>query len=187
MANRLIVWRWRAQRLVERAGPAAVAAGILALVTLSAWVVLARATAAETRALALDNEALQRRPLVASTARSAPLTSEQQLIGFEGGFPGQRAMGASYARLWNVALRHGVALKQAEFKLNDVPQDEFLRYTMQLPVAADYASLRAFIVDALAELPSLALEDMSLQRTDSKSLQLQARLNFVLFVRRRSS
>ncbi len=186
MADPLIRWRWRARRLVERAGPPGVAAGVLAVATLLAWAVLGSTNATETRALTADNESLQRRPLAASRASSAPLTSEQQLVAFESGFPDQRALGTSYARLWDVARRHGVALRQAEFKLSDVPQDEFQRYTMQLPVSADYASLRAFIVDALVALPSLALEDMSLRREDSKSLQLEARLSFVLFVRRGS-
>ncbi len=186
MADRLIRGRWQARRLVERAGPAGVAAGVLAIATLLAWTVLGNTIAAETRAMAADNESLQRRPAASARAGSAPLTSEQQLVAFEGGFPDQRALGTSYARLWDVARRHGVALKAAEFKLGDVPQDEFQRYTMQLPVTADYASLRAFIVDALAALPSLALEDMSLRREDSKSLQLEARLSFVLFVRRGS-
>ena len=186
MADQLIRWRWQAQRAIERAGPAGVAAGVLAIATLLAWAVLGNTMASETRALTSDNESLQRRPPAAWRASSAPLTSEQQLGAFESGFPDQRALGTSYARLWDVARRHGVALKAAEFKLGDVPQDGFQRYTMQLPVTADYASLRAFIVDALAELPSLALEDMSLRREDSKSLQLEARLSFVLFVRRGS-
>ena len=185
MADQLIFWRWQARRLVERAGPIGVAAGGLALAALLAWAILGRAIAADNRKLALDNEALQRRPS-AARASSAPLTSDQQLLAFEGSLPGQQALGASYARLWNVARRHGIALRAAEFKLSDVPQDEFLRYTIQLPATADYASLRGFVVDAMAEMPSLALEEMSLRREDSKSLQLAARLSFVLFVSRGS-
>ena len=185
MAHQLTLWRWQARRLVERAGPIGVAAGVLALATLLAWVVLGRSIPAENLKLASDNEALQRR-LSAAVASSAPLTSESQLLAFEAGVPGQQALGTSYARLWNVAHRHGIALRAAEFKLSDVPQEEFLRYTIQLPAKADYASLRGFIVDALAESPSLALEEMSLRREDSKSLQLDARLSFVLFVGRGS-
>jgi hypothetical protein len=185
MADQLTRWRWSAQRLAERAGPVGVAAGVLVLATLLAWALLARSIAAEVHALAADNESLQRRP-AASRAASAPLTTEQQLLAFEGAFPDPQALGTSYSRLWNVARRHGVALKAAEFKLSDVPQDEFQRYTIQLPVTADYAALRAFVVDALADLPSLALEEMSLRREDSKSLQIEARLSFVLFVRRGS-
>jgi len=185
MADQLTRWRWWALRLAERAGPAGIAAGALVLATLLAWAVLARSVAVDARTLAVDNESLQRRP-AAARAASAPLTTGQQLLVFEGAFPDQQALGTSYSRLWNVARRHGVALKAAEFKLSDVPQDEFQRYTIQLPVTADYAALRGFVVDALADLPSLALEEMSLRREDSKSLQLEARLSFVLFVRRGS-
>ena len=186
MADQLIRWRWRAHRLAERAGPMGIATAVLVVATLLAWAVLARGIAAQTRELAAANEDLQRRPAASARAASAPLTTQQHLVGFEAGFPDQQALGTSYSRLWNVARKHGVALRAAEFKLSDVPQDEFQRYTIQLPVTADYASLRGFIVDALADLPSLALEEMSLRREDSKSLQLDARLSFVLFVRRGS-
>lgn len=183
MASQLTVWRWRAQRLAERAGPAGVAAGVLSLAALAAWIGPGLAMSAEMQALARDNEALQHRP-AASRAGGAPMTTEHQLAAFESGFPDAHALGASYARLWTLARKHGVALKQAEFKLTDSGQDEFQRYAILLPVTVDYASLRAFVVDALGELPGLALEEMSLRREDSKTLQLDARLRFVLFVRR---
>lgn len=186
MADELIRWRWSAQRLAERAGPAGVSAAMLTVVALLSWGVLGRVLANEAGTLAAENARLERRPAAEAHARGAPSTPEQRLRSFESSFPGQDALGISYARLWQVASRHGVALRQAEFKLGDVAQEEFQRYTMQLPVTADYASLRSFIVDALAELPSLALEDMSLRREDSKSLRLEARLSFVLFVRRGS-
>ncbi len=186
MGNALNRWRWAAQRASERAGPVMLVAGALGLLTLAAWIVPARAISAEMQALASDNEALQRRPLPAARATGTPLGSQGQLDAFVGGFPDQRALGASYARLWSLARRRGVALRQAEFKLTEASQDEFQRYTIRLPVTADYASLRAFVLDALGELPSLALEEMNLRREDSKSLQIEAHLNFVLLVRRGS-
>lgn len=183
MAGELSPWAWRAQRLAERAGPAGVGAAVLCALVALAWAVPGLAISRETRALAQDNERLQRH---AATPRAAstPLSSERQLAAFEAGFPDPQVLGASYARLWEVARRHGVALKQAEFRLGDTAGDEFQRYAIQLPVKADYASLCAFVADALGALPSLALEDMSLKREDSRSLQLDARLSFVLFVRR---
>ena len=183
MADELIRARWWARRLAERAGPAGVGAGALAILVLAAWVGPGRSLPAQARALALDIEALQRRPVVAR-ASSAPVGTERQLASFEAGFPDARALNASYARLWELARRHGVALRQAEFKLSEVGPDDLQRYGIQLPVTADYASLRGFVGDALRELPSLALEEMSLRREDSKSVMLDARLRFVLFVRR---
>ena len=186
MADELSRWRWAAQRLAERAGPVGVAAAVVAVLALLAWGVPGRVLENEAEALAAENAALERRPAAVAHAGGAPSTPEQQLRAFESRFPGPEALGTSYARLWEVARRHGVALRQAEFKLGDGAQDEFQRYTMQLPVTADYAALRGFIVGALAELPGLALEEMSLRREDSKSLRLEARLSFVLFVRRGS-
>ena len=183
MADELNRARWWARRQAERAGPIGIAAGVLAVLTLAAWVGPGRAIPAETLALTRDNEALQRRP-VAPRASDAALTSEGQLRAFENGFADARALNTRYARLWELARRRGVALRQAEFKLTETGQDEFAHYAIQLPVSADYASLRGFVVDALREMPGLALEEMSLRREDSRSLQLDARLRFVLFVRR---
>lgn len=184
MANRLNRWRWQAQRLMERGGPAGVAAAVVGVLALGAWVAAGLSMSAEARALASDNDELQRRAASAPRVASAPLDSQQQLVAFENGFAGPRDLGASYARLWNLARRHGVALRQAEFKLTDGSQDELQRYSILLPVTADYASLRAFVIDALGDQQGLALEEMSIRRGDSKSLQVDARLNFVLFVRR---
>ena len=183
MADELIRARWWARRLAERAGPAGVGAAVLAVLVLAAWAGPGRAIPAQTRALTLDLEALQRRP-PAARASSATMGTERQLASFEAGFPDARALNASYARLWELARRHGVALRQAEFKLSEAGPDDFQRYGIQLPVTADYASLRGFVADALRELPSLSLEEMSLRREDSKSALLDARLRFVLFVRR---
>ena len=186
MGRAVTRWRWWAQRTLERAGPVVIGATVVALLTLAAWLVPARAISAEAHALALDNDAMQRRPVATTRASSLPLDSKGQLDAFESGFPEQKALGASYARLWSLAKRHGVTLRQAEFKLTETDQDEFQRYTMRLPVTADYASLRGFVLDALGEFPSLALEEMNLRREDSKSLQIDAQVNFVLFVRRGS-
>lgn len=180
-------WTWRARRLAERAGPAGVGAAALCVLAALAWAGPGLAMSRESRALTRDNERLRRQAAAPSRAASAPLSSERQLDAFEARFPDQQALGASYARLWDVARRHGVALKQAEFRLGDASGDEFQRYAILLPVKADYASLRAFLADALGALPSLALEDMSLKREDAKSLQLDVRLDFVLFVRRGNS
>ncbi len=186
MGRAMSRWQWWTRRTLERAGPVAIAAGVVGLLTLAAWIVPARSISAEARALALDNDAMQRRPVAAARASSMPTDTQGQLDAFESGFPDQKALVASYARLWELARRHGVSLRQAEFKLTGVDQDEFQRYAIRLPVTADYASLRGFVLDALGEFPSLALEEMNLRREDSKSLQLDAHVNFVLFVRRGS-
>ena len=177
-------WRWQAQRLMERGGPAGVVAAVVGVLTLAAWLAPGLSMSAEARALASDNDALQRRAASTPRAASAPPNSQQQLVAFENGFPGPRQVGASYTRLWNLARHHGIALRQADFKLTDGAQDDLQRYTILVPVTADYASLRAFVIDALRDQPGLALEEMNVRRGDSKSLQVEARLNFVLFVRR---
>jgi hypothetical protein len=187
MAAALNPWRWTAARLVERAGLPGGAAAALLLLSMLAWLALGRPMADRQRELAGADAALQRAPLAgahAAVAAAGPLGADRQLAAFEHSLASDKSLSTSYAALWNAAKRHGVQLRQADFKLEDRRDEALLRYAMVVPVTADYVSLRAFLADALRELPGLALEEASLRRGDSTSRQLEARLRFVLFVRR---
>jgi hypothetical protein len=60
--------------------------------------------------------------------------------------------------------------------------ESLARYTIVLPVKTDYAALRRFTRDVLRELPGLAMEEVSLRRSDAKSPLLDAQLRLVLYV-----
>jgi hypothetical protein len=189
MAPALNRWRWTALRSVERAGVPGMAAIVLLLLATAAGLAVALPQAERASELRADNDALVLKMSSKAKAKSmsvdgAPLGTERQLLDFEQGFPSDKALTASYARLWGVAKRHGVQLRQAEFKLSEPGQEALSRYAVVLPVTAEYAPLRAFVGDVLREIPSLALEEMSLRRDDAKAMRLDARLKFVLFVHR---
>jgi hypothetical protein len=109
-------------------------------------------------------------------------TPQQQLAAFEQRFGGERTIGPSLARLQAAAQRRGFTLDQAEFKLASELAEPLARYSIQLPIKADYRALRRFSRDALRELPGLALDEVSLRRSDPKSPLLDAQLRFVLFL-----
>lgn len=185
MAPALNYWRWRALRAVERVGVPGIAAGVLLLGLAAAWLALLLPTAHRLAALQDGNTELARQAAARAAApRRAPLSTAEQLAAFEAGFPAPHDVSQSYSHLWNLARKHGLQLRQADFKLTESGQDAAARYAIVLPLSAEYAPLRAFIADALRDNPALALEEMSVRRADAKSTQLDARLRFVLFVRR---
>ena len=123
-----------------------------------------------------------------ATTRAHPQTSPaspaEQMTSFEQRFPGDRDISVSLARIVGVAKKRGVRLEQAEFKFVSEAGEPLQRYSILLPLKADYRSLRGFLHDALLDQPALALEDMNLRRSDAKSTMLDAQVHFVLFVRR---
>lgn len=136
---------------------------------------------ADARRLDADSQQLTQRAAARPAATTAP-TPQQQLVAFEQRFADERSIAPTLARLQAIAQQRGFRLEQAEFKLTSQPTEPLARYTIVLPVKADYRALRRFSRDALRELPALALDEVSLRRSDPASPQLDAQLRFVLFL-----
>ncbi len=136
---------------------------------------------AETRQLDADSQQLARRAATRPATATEP-TPAQQLLAFEQRFADDRTIAPTLARLQAAAQRRGFKLEQAEFKLTSEPAEPLARYSILLPIKADYRALRRFSRDALRELPALALDEVSLRRSDPASPQLDAQLRFVLFL-----
>ena len=175
--------RWELMNGLRGIGlPGWVALG-LALLCAAGWWGVAAPMSEDAGRLDARSAALERR-LSERGAADAPkgLTAQQQLAEFERRFSDEKSLNTSLARLHAAAKRQGVQLAQAEFKLTSEAREPLARYTMVLPVKADYRALRRFTRDALHELPGLAMEEVNLRRGDAKSTVLDSQLRFVLFV-----
>jgi hypothetical protein len=138
---------------------------------------------ADAQRLDADSDLLAQRAAAGAMSKAATdSTPQQQLAAFEQRFGGERTIAPSLARLQAAAQRRGFTLDQAEFKLASEPAEPLARYSIQLPIKADYRALRRFSHDALREMPGLALDEVSLRRSDPKSPLLDAQLRFVLFL-----
>ena len=137
----------------------------------------------ETHQLLEDNAALEQR-IAANAAHPAPVqtTPAQQLAVFLQRFPSEAEMAGAVGALNAAAKRQGVQLNQAELKFSIEPSGLLARYSIVLPVKADYRALRGFVREAMRELPGLAMEELNVRRSDAKSTVLEAQLRFVLFV-----
>ncbi len=137
----------------------------------------------EAQRLDADSDLLaQRAATQAMSTVAASATPQQQLALFEQRFAGERTIAPSVARLQAAAQRRGFVLDLAEFKLASEPAEPLARYSILLPIKADYRALRRFTHDVLQEMPGLALDEVNLRRSDPKSPLLDAQLRFVLFL-----
>lgn len=86
------------------------------------------------------------------------------------------------------ALKHGLKLNKGDYKFTRVKQSQVARnqqassYEIVLPVKGQYAQIRQFIAHALLLQPALALSSIKIQRDNTLSPNVEARLFFVLFL-----
>jgi Tfp pilus assembly protein PilO len=77
------------------------------------------------------------------------------------------------AKLHGIASATGVQLKSATYRTHAEGRIE--RYEIVLPVSGSYGQIRDFLKRALAEIPVMSLDSLSLKRKD-ETLQAEMRL-----------
>jgi hypothetical protein len=82
-------------------------------------------------------------------------------------------------RLQGFAANHGIQLRSGEYRLAPERGIALVRHQIAFPVTGPYQSIRAFIAEVLAELPSAALEAASFKRDSARAIA--ARLQFALY------
>lgn len=92
------------------------------------------------------------------------------------------AVAAALRRLFDAAGQAGLELDQGEYRLTEVKDANLRRYQFSLPVAGGYPEIRAFVAQALNADPALALTAIQLRRDRIESPDLEALLNFTLYL-----
>jgi hypothetical protein len=169
----------RASRSIGLPGWVGLALALASAAVCWGWIAPPRAESAR---LALESANLEQQIAERRTAAPPGATPQQQLEAFARRFPAEKGMTAALARLHAAARRSKVQLDQAEFRFGSEPGEPLARYTILLPLRADYRALRRFTRDALRDLPAMALQEVNLRRSDTKTPELDAQLRFVLFV-----
>lgn len=179
---RVTRWRWQLRHGLRGVGPPGWVAAAMVLACALGWGLGIAPMRDEARQLDAESALLERRLAAPAAAAPAQATPQQQLAVFERGFGDEKDIAAALARLLAAARKQGIESDQAEFKFSNEAGAPLSRYSIVLPVKADYGALRRFTRDALRELPGLAIEEVSLRRGDPKAPVLDAQLRFVLFV-----
>jgi hypothetical protein len=171
---------WECKRLWRKTGRAA-AVGIAALCA---------ALLAQWHAAGMHEQELTLRRQLATAVRAAaqpqaPIpTAAEGLSAFYAYLPAHAAIPDQLQTLVDIAARHKVPLAKAEYKAQPEPRAGFMHYQINLPVKAEYASVQAFMLEALQALPALTLDSVAFKRERIDNGEAEARIQFVLLVRK---
>lgn len=116
-------------------------------------------------------------------ARDAESSPEARLTHFYQAFPAQGTVPEWLERIYTLAGEQSLAVEQAQYKFTPEAGGRLARYEITLPASGGYPQLRHFIDRALAELPALGLRSIRLKRDGIDKENVDAALQFILFVR----
>lgn len=92
------------------------------------------------------------------------------------------AVSTSIERIYAAAAAEQIALDRGEYAHTAVANTRLARYQIVLPVKADYGRIRRFMATALTDVPGLTLDDLSLQRKNIGEAEVEARVQFSLYL-----
>lgn len=118
--------------------------------------------------------------------RATEAQRAQEMSEANAGLAGQPALApaaaAALRRLFDAADKAGLGLDQGEYRLTEVKDAHLRRYQLSLPVYGGYPEIRTFVAQALNADPALALNAIQLRRDRIESPDLEALLNFTLYL-----
>lgn len=85
-------------------------------------------------------------------------------------------------RLHEAAESNQLRIDIGEYKLG-MDNSLFQSYELNFPVKADYAKLRGFLSQALADNPSLSLDHISFRRQKSSDSELNAEIRMTQYLK----
>ena len=135
---------------------------------------------AKSRSLAERVARLPDAPASSNTGRSAA----DQLAAFYAYLAKPEQTTDWLAKLYAIGRATGVGLRSASYRSERAGRIE--RYEILLPLSGSYAQMRAFVDRALADIPVLSLDQMTLKRESPRDGVVQAELHLTLHLVRRS-
>ena len=95
--------------------------------------------------------------------------------------PAQKDANSKITAILNVATNTGLVIDKVEYD-QPLSASSLIQYQIKLPLKGSYIQIRQFINQVLNTLPSIALNDISLRREDITTDQLEARIQFTLYL-----
>jgi Tfp pilus assembly protein PilO len=119
--------------------------------------------------------------------RAAPaLSGRERLEAFYGGFPAADGLPDLLLRVHGHALARGVTTDKADYRAAPVSGTPLEQVSLELPVRGAYPEIRGWLADVLEHMPEVALDGLAFRRADIGSPELEARVRFIVFLRRPS-
>lgn len=85
------------------------------------------------------------------------------------------------AKLYGIGKAVGLELGSGDYRLRETGT-RLQRYEVTLPLAGSYSQIRAFVKNALIEIPVLALEQVSMRRERANDGIARAEVRFTLYL-----
>lgn len=179
-AQPLSLLRWHAIHVWRRVGwQMAVALVALLIAVLLVW--QTERMNKDLARLRSDLKRAEAKPVSLASAADPP-AMQQQLAEFYGRLPDQGDVPGVIRKLFTVADKHEVKLAKGDYRASTDTAARLIRYQILLPVSGDAGRIQDFMLDALAEVPSLGLEGISFKRESTLSGNVESRLRLVLLV-----
>jgi hypothetical protein len=109
-----------------------------------------------------------------------------QLAEFYRNFPAERDAPQWLEKLDALAAKNGLDLNEGEYKATPEKVGRLTRLQMMLPVKGEYQQIRGFLVALPAEIPAIALENVSFVRQTVADPTVAAQIRLVLYLERTS-
>lgn len=133
-------------------------------------------TAALQQAQAAQRERLARQP-------DPEADQVTRLAEFEAGLPLAEGAIQAVRHIHRSAAEHDVVLSTGEYRLVNESGGRLQRYQITLPADGTYPDVRAWMADVLNELPTMALDELSLKRNEVGESRVQARVRWSFYLK----
>lgn len=117
----------------------------------------------------------------ASGSRLDAAAASADLEGFYRFFDTGRDTVEWLAKLYGIGKAVGLELGSGDYRLRETGT-RLQRYELTLPLAGSYSQIRAFVKNALLEVPVLALEQVSIRRERASDEIARAEVRFTLYL-----
>lgn len=173
---------WNTKQGIIAVGWAGFSAALLfALCTTSVYFVLSPIQQ-QTAALRQEASQLGTQTKAKFPSTEKPLNPAEQLDAFYRFFPRQDTVSDWMAKLYDAAAQQNLALENGEYRLAHDRDGKLSRYDIVLPVKGSYLQVRKFIAQALADVPSLALDGITFSRQKIDDAFVDAQIRFTLYL-----
>ncbi|MBK8065250.1 MAG: hypothetical protein IPK29_15295 [Betaproteobacteria bacterium] len=104
-----------------------------------------------------------------------------QLNSFYGYFNREEDISDWLAKLYGAATASGIDFGAAKYRMTS-PGGRLNRYQISIPVSGSHAQIQRFIGGAVADIPVISLDQMTLRRKRAADARLEAELAFTLYL-----
>lgn len=170
----------RARLLLARIDPLVALVCALLVVGAGVQAALAPARSQLERDLTAARQAA-RTPLPApAPLAAAPGASDENLRRFDAILGEPRQVERQLKEVFALAERHGLSLRQGEYRSSVEPRSGLQTYQVDLPLKGSYGAIWEFALDVLRALPHASLDDVAFRRDSIGQDGVEARLRLTL-------